>query len=34
MAQVGDGLNRARQRLLALINHAGEIEQNCAYHVC
>jgi hypothetical protein len=33
IAQARDGLNRARQRLLALINDAGKIEQNCAYHV-
>src|SRR5436309_7960401 len=31
-AQARNALSRARQRLHALINDAGEIEQNCAYH--
>src|SRR6476646_11560918 len=32
MAQVCDGIDRARQGLFALVNDAGEIEQDCAYH--
>ena len=32
LAQTRDGIDGARQRLFALINDAGKIEQNCAYH--